>query len=333
MTKPDQNARLFHAAYARLNDAGPAGFASNLRDLYAPGTVWNGPHPLNSVTGADGVLDGVWGPLVQALPDIGRRDDILMSGSFKGGDWVASTGLWIGTFARDWLGIPATGGVVTLRYGEFCRFQDGRIFESFVILDLPGLMRQAGVWPLPPSRGAEGIVPGPASHDGIILDAGNPEEAARSLSLVEAMIAGLMQYDGQSLESMGMERFWRPDMLWYGPAGIGTSRGLKGFQDHHQRPFLTAFPDRVGGDHKCRIGQNAYVASTGWPSVRATHLGGGWLGCPPSGRRIGMRVMDFWRREGTLLAENWVFIDIIDLLLQMGVDVMERLPGLRNGRP
>ena len=30
--------------------------------------------------------------------------------------------------------------------------------------------------------------------------------------------------------------------------------------------------------------------------------------------------MDFSRREGNLLRENWVFIDIPDLLGQMGVD-------------
>jgi hypothetical protein len=38
-----------------------------------------------------------------------------------------------------------------------------------------------------------------------------------------------------------------------------------------------------------------------------------------------MRVMDFWRREGDLLVENWVFIDMVDLFLQLGVDLFERL--------
>jgi hypothetical protein len=36
-------------------------------------------------------------------------------------------------------------------------------------------------------------------------------------------------------------------------------------------------------------------------------------------------VIDVWRREGDLLAENWVFIDVVDLLQQLGVDVFERL--------
>jgi predicted ester cyclase len=104
--------------------------------------------------------------------------------------------------------------------------------------------------------------------------------------------------------------------------GIGTARGLLHYQAVHQRPFLTAFPDRVGGNHKCRIAEGPYVALTGWPSVRATHLGGGFLGLPPSGRAVGMRVMDFWRCADGLIRENWVFIDLPDLLLQMGLDVL-----------
>ena len=121
-----------------------------------------------------------------------------------------------------------------------------------------------------------------------------------------------------------MERFWHPHMMWYGPAGIGSCRQLKGFQDVHQRAFLGAFPDRRGGDHKARLGDGAYVGSTGWPSVRATHLGP-WQGQAATGRKISMRVMDFWRREDNLLRENWVFIDMIELLLQMDIDVMGAL--------
>jgi hypothetical protein len=45
-----------------------------------------------------------------------------------------------------------------------------------------------------------------------------------------------------------------------------------------------------------------------------------------------MRVMDFWRREGDRLDENWVMIDLIDLLAQMGLDVFARMNVL-NTRP
>ena len=45
-------------------------------------------------------------------------------------------------------------------------------------------------------------------------------------------------------EVMEMDRFWHPKMSWYGPAGIGTGRGHRGFRHWHQIPFLNAMPDR-----------------------------------------------------------------------------------------
>jgi hypothetical protein len=38
-----------------------------------------------------------------------------------------------------------------------------------------------------------------------------------------------------------------------------------------------------------------------------------------------MRVMDFYYHHEGLIRENWVPIDIIDLLRQMGVDVFARM--------
>lgn len=309
------------AAHAAAGDTRLGALAA----LSAPGVAWHGPRPLDDCDGRDALAGRFWGPLLAAVPDLERRDDIVLAGEWRDGTWIGATGHYVGLFAADWLGIPATGGVVTLRYGEFHRLVDGLAVESYVILDLPDLMRQAGVWPLAPPLGAPDRVPGPSTHDGVRTTPADPAESRASLALVEAMIAGLMRYDGRSLDSMEQWRYWHRDFMWYGPAGIGTCRGQADYRRVHQQPFLTAFPDRVGGDHKCRIGEGAYVGSTGWPSVRATHAGGGFLGLPPTGRRIGMRVMDFWRREGELLRENWVFIDLLDLLHQMGFDVLARL--------
>ena len=316
----------YHGALTKLASLAPQHWPDALVDIYHADLAWHGPHPINSHAGAAAVIDNFWRPFLAALPDLERRDDILLAGEFKQAEWVGATGYYTGTFSNDWLGIPATGQVLNVRYGEFSRLQDGKVCEVYLILDMLDVLRQAGCWPsiLPRSPGPDDRVPGPGSMDGVQMTACAAQEGQRSLELVEAMIKGLMTYDGQSLESMGQERFWHPRMMWYGPSGIGTSRGLKGFQDVHQRTFLKAFPDRVGGDHKARIGEGAYVGSTGWPSVRATHRGS-WLGVGPTNQRIGMRVMDFWRREDDLLRENWVFIDQLDLLLQMGCDVMGSL--------
>jgi len=301
-------------------------------ELLHPDIRFFGPHPVNDLVGSRSVEERFWQPLVASFPDLEHRVDILISGEFKGGTWMASTGYLVGLFAHDWLGIPATRKPTWIRYGWFDRVVDGRVTESYVILDIPSVMMQAGAWPLSPSLGVEAMPPGPATRDGVQLDQTDEAASAKSLKLVEDMIGGLMRYDGKSLASMGMRGFWTEDFHWYGPAPIGSMRGHADYERGHQQPFLTAFPDRVGGDHKCRIGEGSYVASTGWPSVRATHLGGGWLGTAPTGRRVGMRVMDFWRREGDLLAENWVFIDLPDLLLQMDLDVFARMSARQVSR-
>ena len=296
-----------------------------LHSIYDPAVAWHGPHPINGCIGPDAVVKRFWAPLINAVPDLERYEDILLSGIWKDRLWMASTGHFSGIFMRPWLGIPANGKVVNIRYGEFCCWDSSKIVESYLILDIPDLLRQVGLWPLAPALGSIERVPGPATHDGVPNSAQDSRESDVSLKLVEAMIAGLMRYDGKSLDSMEQSKFWHPDFMWYGPAGIGTCRGQTDYRRVHQGPFLGAFPDRIGGDHKCRMAEGRYVASTGWPSIRATHRGSGFLGLTATSQKVTMRVMDFWRRDEQLLRENWVFVDLLDLMKQMGLDVFERM--------
>ena len=226
--------------------------------------------------------------------------------------------------------MPATHGVVHLRYGEVHRYVDGRIAHTYALIDLLDLMRQAGVWPLPPSLGAEGMWPGPATGDGLRLSAGDARVGEASRNTVLAMHQAMFNFDGVNLDSMDQAKYWAEHFMWYGPAGIGACRGMTGYQAHHQIPFLTAFPDRGGAGHYVCIGDGSYVVTGGWPSVVATHTGSGWLGIPATNKPVGMRVMDFYRTEKGQITENWVPIDVIDVLLQMGTDVLARLEHLRG---
>lgn len=278
--------------------------------------------PVNEVHGVEGYQAQVLNPLRASFPQGEERLDIRLAGHYKDGDWMASSGHIAGIFAKDLFDIPATGRTAMVRFGRFERHENGLIAETILILDLPALMMQAGCWPCGPAMGPSFPAPGPQTHDGIVSP--NDDGGDASLALVNAMIGGLHEFDG-SLKSMGMRGYWAEDFWWFGPAVIGNFRGHADYERGHQLPFLTAFPDRVGGNHRARIGEGMYVASTGWPSITATHSGGGWLGLAPTGHRVTMRVMDFWRRDGDYLAENWVMIDIPDLLLQMGIDVFERM--------
>jgi predicted ester cyclase len=301
-------------------------FLETIEGAVEENAVWRFSDPIDETQGRAGLKDRFWRPLLYSFPDFERQDEIVLAGEFRESVWVASTGHFIGTFEHDWLGIPANRQATYIRYGEILKIEGDKIAGGHLILDIVGVARQAAIDLVPRGLGAELLTPAPMTHDGVRRTNGPDAESLKSLRLVEAMIAGLMQYDRKTLSSMGQERFWHPDMMWYGPSGIGTSRGLSGFQNYHQQPFLAFIPDRVGGNHVARIGDGNYVASGGWPSINATSSGAPWISTPlPAGRRVTMRVMDFWRREGDLLKENWVFIDIPDVFRQFGIDVFAPL--------
>ena len=296
-------------------------FAADALNLLADDHVLEACRPIEQGTGAAFVRDALLAPLARAIPNFETRADIAMHGRFQGGDWTASSGHLCGRFIAPLFGIPATGRIVWLRFGCFQRWEHSRVAHTLLLLDLPSLMIQAGVWPLTPPLGPDPMAPGPIGRDGIWPTG----DGAAALAIVEGMIGGLMKYDG-SLRTMNMRDFFAEDFWWFGPAPIGSFRGFADYERGHATPFLTAFPDRVGGNHRARFGDGDMVASTGWPSITATHRGGGFLGLEATDRAITMRVMDFWSARGGKLIENWVMIDIPDLLNQLGIDVFAALP-------
>ncbi|WP_420628522.1 ester cyclase [Candidatus Leptofilum sp.] len=291
--------------------------------------IWHGFQPLRHLKGASEVWAQFWKPLFTAMPDLVRRPYLFIGGPFEGNDWVCGTGDFIGTFATDWqvgdIVIPANGRSVHFRFGEFCRVTDGKIAEIRLIIDLIDLLRQVGIQLLPPSYGRDIWIPGPLAGDGLCLDHQDEDESQKTYALVTEMIfGGLNKYDGENQASQGLERFWQPDMVWHGPVGVGSAYGLAEFKQNAQGPIVRAFPDRKGVGHQARIADGRFAASTGWPSLGGTHLNP-YLNWPPTGEPIGWNIMDFWRREGNKLQENWVLIDLIDAALASNVDLLQGL--------
>ena len=338
-------ARL-HRGLAELCASGAAGLGAGAADLFDPKVQVRASHPINEGVGRAFLAEALYGPAFAAFPDLERRDLIVIGGRHDGRDYVGAMGHYCGTFRHDWLGIPATGRAAFLRYGEVFELRDGRIVQANCLWDVLDLIRQAGHWPLAPSLGAEGMWPGPLTLDGIVLAPQDPDLSARSLAQTLAMHATLhahgdaAQGGREGLLAMPQRDHWHPRMMWYGPAGIGTARGLAGFVDHHQLPFRTAFPRPatpaeaealaqaradMGGGHYVRIGDGPYSLTGGWPSRVDRHGGPGFLGLPATGRMVGMRVMDFYLHHEGLIRENWVPLDMLDLLMQLGVDVLARM--------
>ncbi len=123
-----------------------------------------------------------------------------------------------------------------------------------------------------------------------------------------------------------MAEFWHDDMVWHGPWGIGSCYGFKEFQDYAQGPSVASFPGRTGGYHIARIAEGKTAAFTGWPSLKGQFTGQPFRGFHPTGKNIGMNIMDFYVRRDDKLHENWVLIDLIEFGQQCGVNLLDKLP-------
>lgn len=294
---------------------------------------WHGPDPINQLQGADAFISNFWQPLLRSFPDLKRQSHLFFGGKSNGridglqdGQmWVCGTGYFRGTFATDYLTIPATGSEVNIRWGEFCRVEQGTIVETYFLLDLIDLMQQAGFEVLPPSRGADGLYPPPRAKDGILLDAQDEQISAYTLQHIRRFIfEGLNSYDQSELKSMGMADYFHPEVQWYGPGGIGACLNLREFEDHHQKWWLRAYPDRQVQDLDALFAEGPYSGGPGWAGVKATHTGK-YLDCPATGKQVVFNGLDFWKLENDMYVENWVFVDMIHLFRQLGVDLFKRL--------
>lgn len=328
---------LISALRSAMYDFGEHDVRALLRRALHPDAHVRLCFPFGDLKGADEFHDRAYHPLWTAWPDLERRDTIVLAGAdLEGSHWVGCGGYYTGSFERPWLDIPPTGHQVAMRFHEFFRIEDGLVREIQAIWDIPEVMMQAGAWPMTPSLGREWHVPAPATQDGIVQGPYDEVASRRSRDIVAAMLAALVRHPAQGgPELMELERYWHPRMSWYGPSGIGTARGIRGFRHWHQIPFLAAMPDRGrhGGTHAHLFADKHYVAITGWPNMVQTLSHGGWLGIAPSGQKVSLRSLDFWRVEKDRIRENWVLIDLLDLYDQIGVDVLGRMREFNRARP
>ena len=49
------------------------------------------------------------------------------------------------------------------------------------------------------------------------------------------------------------------------------------------------------------------------------------MGMPAGNKPADMRVIDFYRRDGDKLTDNWVFIDFLHFWKMQGLDVLKRM--------
>jgi predicted ester cyclase len=192
-------------------------------------------------------------------------------------------------------------------------------------LDFVDWFEQIDLPVLPRPKGVPFVFPAPTGYDGILTAPQDPAITQETLDFSRVFIyGGLNKFDKTDLSSMGMARFFHANLKWYGPGGIGGCLSLKEFEDLHQRPWLVAFPDRQVQDLDNLIAEDRMVGASSFPGVLATHTGI-YQDTAATGNKIAFNGIDFWLKTEGKFTENWVFVDMIDLFNQFGVDLFARM--------
>lgn len=106
-----------------------------------------------------------------------------------------------------------------------------------------------------------------------------------------------------------------PDYVAHGmPQKMPSS--VNGPQEFRQtvEAFRSAFPDLYMLVEE-QIAEGDRVSDQGY--ITGTHRGE-FLGVPPSGQQIKVNVISIWRLENNKVVENWVQMDLMSLMQQIG---------------
>ena len=136
-------------------------------------------------------------------------------------------------------------------------------------------------------------------------------KTAETKAVIEGMVDDLNDH---RIGDIG--EFFAQSFRWMGNAGCGTKPDLQAFQDNWQKPFQAAFHEKVCVD-EARLYMGEWAAAFG--RQEATH-GGTFMGIEPTGKRIEIRYMDFWKVEDGRITDNYVMVDFPYVLAQLGVD-------------
>lgn len=313
--------------YDALDAAPEAGLAEALSRHCSADCAFQFVHPFNDVTGPEAAAERFWHPLRQSFAPLQRRQDVFMAGDNALDDgattWVVSMGHLLGLFDAPFLGLRPTRHGTMLRYAEFFRVEGGRITDVTLFLDMLNLMHLVRAECLPEATGPVMVTPGPRTHGGLMFDAQDPSAGQDTLALFQRMINRLLGTDVHTLKS-DLVLDWTEDMIWWGPGGIGAPYTQGRYLEQHTGPFEDGLTWGTFFGHRMEIGEGHFGGFFGWPTFDVISKGG-YIGlAPASDTPATMRVVDIYRREGDLLAENWNFIDQLHFLDQLGVDLVAR---------
>jgi len=127
--------RRFHEA---VNTGDVVIISKMIDELVEPDALIRTPVPLNE-TGA-AALKHVWSVLLAAFPDLHLTvEDVIAEG-----DRVVVRNTVTGTHRGEYMGLPPTGKSVTYNEIFIFRFANGRVAETWGVVDVLSQMKQLG---------------------------------------------------------------------------------------------------------------------------------------------------------------------------------------------
>ena len=135
-------ATLNKATFKDFQDAINTGDAEliskTIDEVFNPDVLIRTPLPVEA-TGAQAMKD-VFGKLLRAFPDL----HVAVEDVIAEGDKVVSRNVVTGTHQGEYMGLPPTGKSVTYNEIFILRFVNGRIAETWGVVDVLSQMRQLG---------------------------------------------------------------------------------------------------------------------------------------------------------------------------------------------
>ncbi|UCH25684.1 MAG: ester cyclase [Trueperaceae bacterium] len=137
----DERTRNSKQIVARMVDALNDHVIEGQEEFWHEDMHWYGPAGIGAKMSLKAFQDEHQRPFLHAFPDKVAHDQVQIAE----GDYVASFGYQEATHAGDYLGIPATGKKVKVRYMDFWRVEDGKLKENWVMIDLLDFLEQLDV--------------------------------------------------------------------------------------------------------------------------------------------------------------------------------------------
>ncbi len=139
--QPTGDKATFGRFYDAMNTRDAELISKTIDELVEPDALIRTPLPIEA-TGAR-KLKEVFARLHRAYPDL----HVTVEDVIAEGDKIVSRNTVTGTHRGEYMGIPPTGKSVTYNEIFIVRFADGRIAETWGVVDVFSQMKQLGVIP------------------------------------------------------------------------------------------------------------------------------------------------------------------------------------------